>query len=220
MCDVERIRWNLGLTVYRPPNLAVTLTATQIPNTLHSTTPIGSTHHQRPASSLGPRVLRFGNLGTTVAIGRGQSEKLHLDVHDEEKLPTILMVLTKEGEDWDHSDGKGDIILPTLGLTVFLYPGDVFIFYASLLPHQVRPLPESEGHKRTVATLFTCTPARSYLEGPIGGEKETTASRGPPLIVIPTPFVIPVLPVPTPGPQTTPIAINALPYQIRPLVSA
>jgi len=32
--------------------------------------------------------LRFGNLGTTVAIGRGQSEKLHLDVHDDEELPT------------------------------------------------------------------------------------------------------------------------------------
>lgn len=115
--------------------------------------------------------LRFGNLGTTVAIGRGQSEKLHLDVHDDEELPTILMVLGKEGQDWDHSDGKGDIILPTLGLSVPLYPGDVFIFYASLLPHQVKLLPEHERHKRTVATLFTCSPTRQYLEGTTGEKK-------------------------------------------------
>lgn len=108
--------------------------------------------------------LRFGNLGTTVAIGRGQSEKLHLDVHDDEELPTILMVLGKENEDWDHSDGKGDILLPTLGLAVPLYPGDIFIFYASLVPHQVKLLPAHERHKRTVATLFTCARTRTYLE--------------------------------------------------------
>jgi hypothetical protein len=28
-----------------------------------------------------------------MAIGRGQSEKLHLDVHDDEELPTTIMVL-------------------------------------------------------------------------------------------------------------------------------
>ena len=28
------------------------------------------------------KILRFGNLGTCVAIGRGQSEKLHLDLND------------------------------------------------------------------------------------------------------------------------------------------
>lgn len=119
--------------------------------------------------------LRFGNLGTTVAIGRGQSEKLHLDVHDDEELPTILMVLGKEGEDWDHSDGKGDILLPTLGMAVPLYPGDVFIFYASLLPHQVKLLPEPDRHKRTVATLFTCATTRSYLEGHVGHKRKRPA---------------------------------------------
>ena len=115
--------------------------------------------------------LRFGNLGTTVAIGRGQSEKLHLDVHDDEELPTILMVLGKQGQDWDHSEGKGDIILPTLGLSVPLYPGDIFIFFASLLPHQVKLLPEHDRPKRTIATLFTCSPTRVYLEGGKVGQK-------------------------------------------------
>jgi hypothetical protein len=108
--------------------------------------------------------LRFGNLGTTVAIGRGQSEKLHLDVHDDEELPTILMVLGNPNNDWDHSNGCGDILLPTLGLSVPLFPGDVFIFYASLLPHQVKLLSKADQHKRTVATLFTCTRTREYLE--------------------------------------------------------
>lgn len=120
--------------------------------------------------------LRFGNLGTTVAIGRGQSEKLHLDVHNDQELPTILMVLGKAGEDWDHSDGKGDIILPTLGLSVPLFPGNVFIFYASLLPHQVKLLPLEERHKRTVVTLFTCSPTRVYLEGHKHTEKKRKRS--------------------------------------------
>lgn len=109
-------------------------------------------------------MLRFGNLGTTVAIGRGQSEKLHLDVHDSETLPTILMVLGAEGDDWDHSDGKGDLKLPTLGLSVPMYPGDVLIFFASLLPHQVHLLPPEERHKRTVTTLFTCAPTQLHVE--------------------------------------------------------
>jgi hypothetical protein len=39
------------------------------------------------------KVLRFGNLGTCVAIGRGQSEKLHLDLNDNNALYTSIMVL-------------------------------------------------------------------------------------------------------------------------------
>jgi hypothetical protein len=120
--------------------------------------------------------LRFGNLGTTVAIGRGQSEKLHLDIHDDQELPTILMVLGNKEDDWDHSGGEGDIQLPTLGLAVPLYPGDVFIFFASLLPHQVKLLPEADRHKRTVATLFTCSPTRTYLQGGSDGKRQP--SRG------------------------------------------
>lgn len=116
--------------------------------------------------------LRFGNLGTTVAIGRGQSEKLHLDVHDSEQLPTVLMILGREGDDWDHTDGKGDLMLPTLGLSVPLYPGDVFIFFASLLPHQVKLLPAEERHKRTVTTLFTCAPTQSHIQQTAGQKRK------------------------------------------------
>jgi hypothetical protein len=68
--------------------------------------------------------LRFGNLGTTVPFGRGGSEKLHLDMNDSDGLPTVLMILGAEGEDWDHSDRRGDLLLPTLGLSVPLYAGD------------------------------------------------------------------------------------------------
>lgn len=111
--------------------------------------------------------LRFGNLGTCVAIGKGQSEKLHLDVHDDEVLPTVLMIMGEDGQNWDRSQGQGDIVLPTLGLSVPLFPGDVFIFYASLLPHKVKPLRFEEHHMRTVATLFTCGPTRQHLERPL-----------------------------------------------------
>jgi hypothetical protein len=74
------------------------------------------------------------------------------------------MVLGDPNNDWDHSTGCGDILLPTLGLAIPLYPGDVFIFFASLLPHQIKLLPEPDRHKRTVATLFTCSRTRSYLQ--------------------------------------------------------
>jgi hypothetical protein len=108
--------------------------------------------------------LRFGNLGTAVAIGKGQSEKLHLDVHDDEVHPTILMVMGSSDNDWDRSQAQGDLVLPTLGLSIPLLPGDVFIFYASLLPHKVNMLNASDRHKRTVATLFTCGPTRQHLQ--------------------------------------------------------
>lgn len=114
--------------------------------------------------------LRFGNLGSTVAIGRGQSEKLHLDVHDDEVLPTVLMVVGNKNDYWDHSDGDGDVILPTLGLSVPLFPGDALVFYSSYLPHQVKLLPEADRHKRIVTTLFTCARTKADLEG-----RQTTA---------------------------------------------
>jgi hypothetical protein len=59
-------------------------------------------------------------------------------------------------------------MLPKLGFSIPLYPGDIFIFYASLLPHQVKLLPDEERHKRTVETLFTCSPTRFHLESKRG----------------------------------------------------
>jgi hypothetical protein len=38
-------------------------------------------------------VLRFGNLGTCVATSRGQAEKLHLDLNDDNAIYTSIMVL-------------------------------------------------------------------------------------------------------------------------------
>jgi hypothetical protein len=55
-------------------------------------------------------------------------------------------------------------MLPTLGFLIPLYPGNIFIFYASRLPHQAKLLPAAERHKRNVATLFTCLPTRVHLE--------------------------------------------------------
>ncbi|GFZ44326.1 hypothetical protein JCM24511_02048 [Saitozyma sp. JCM 24511] len=61
------------------------------------------------------RVLRFGNLGTCVAISRGQAEKLHLDLHDDNAIYTSIMVLGEPGELWDSSRHQGHLYLPTLG---------------------------------------------------------------------------------------------------------
>jgi hypothetical protein len=75
------------------------------------------------------------------------------------------MVLGREGQDWDRSDRRGGIVLPTLGLSIPLYPGHIFIFCASLIPHQVKLLPEAEQRQRTVVILLTCTTTKSYLVG-------------------------------------------------------
>ena len=63
-------------------------------------------------------LLRFGNIATCLAFANGQSEKLHLDLHDDRHLYTTLLVLGRQGGDWDRSTGRGDLLLPTLGLSL------------------------------------------------------------------------------------------------------
>ena len=43
-------------------------------------------------------LLRFGNIATCLAFTNGQSEKLHLDLHNDCHLYTTLLVLGKEGD--------------------------------------------------------------------------------------------------------------------------
>lgn len=109
-------------------------------------------------------LLRFGNIATCLAFANGQSEKLHLDLHDDRHLYTTLLVLGREGADWDRDTGRGDLLLPTLGLAVPLYPGDVLFFQPALLPHAVNPLRQEEVVHRTVITMFNCEPTMDYLE--------------------------------------------------------
>lgn len=91
----------------------------------------------------------------------------------------VLPLLGREGEDCDHSNGDGDLKLPTLGLSVPLYPGDILIFFASLLPHQVKLLPEEERHKRTVATLFTCAPTQMHLQDEVEKKRKRLEEEEP-----------------------------------------
>ena len=72
-------------------------------------------------------------------------------------------MLGKEGDDWDHLTGRGDLLLPNLGLALPLYPGDVVFFQPALLPHAVNPLNPDEVARRTVITMFNCEPL-DYLE--------------------------------------------------------
>ncbi|WVQ61872.1 uncharacterized protein L199_006887 [Kwoniella botswanensis] len=108
--------------------------------------------------------FRFGQLATCSAITQGQSEKLHMDNHDDRRLYTTLLVLGRENLDWDHTDGRGDLLLPTLGLALPVFPGDVVFFQPGLLPHRVVALKPEDAKKRVVITMFTCEPTTDYLD--------------------------------------------------------
>jgi hypothetical protein len=112
------------------------------------------------------RVLRFGNLGTCVAISRGQAEKLHLDLNDDNAIYTSIMVLGKPGELWHSSRHQGHLYLPTLGVMVPMTIGDMIFFNASELPHLVIKLDDADKHKRTIVTTFTCAQMADVLEHP------------------------------------------------------
>jgi hypothetical protein len=111
-------------------------------------------------------VLRFGNLGTCVAIGRGQSEKLHLDLNDNNSLYTSIMVLGDKSDPWDDSRNQGSLYLPTLGMIIPMRIGDVVFFNASELPHLAIKLNPAEREKRTVITTFTCSHLSEVMEHP------------------------------------------------------
>jgi hypothetical protein len=111
-------------------------------------------------------VLRFGNLGTCVAIGRGQSEKLHLDLNDNNSLYTSIMVLGDKSDPWDDSRNQGSLYLPTLGMIIPMRIGDMVFFNASELPHLAIKLNPVEREKRTVITTFTCAHLSEVLEHP------------------------------------------------------
>ncbi|WVQ69647.1 uncharacterized protein L199_007867 [Kwoniella botswanensis] len=77
---------------------------------------------------------------------------------------TPLLVLGRENLDWDHTDGRGDLLLPTLGLALPVFPGDVVFFQPGLLPHRVVALKPEDAKKRVVITMFTCEPTTDYLD--------------------------------------------------------
>jgi len=109
------------------------------------------------------QILRFGNVATMAAFTKGQAERLHFDLHDHYGMVVTLLVLARTGDDWNHDDGRGDLILKTLGLAIPLFPGDVVYFQPSVLPHMVKALLESDVGKRVVVTLFNCGPTGKYL---------------------------------------------------------
>jgi len=124
--------------------------------------------HPLPATQLQDvtKILRFGNLGTCVAIGRGQSEKLHLDLNDNNALYTSIMVLGDKTKQWNANHHQGSLYLPTLGVIVPMNIGDMVFFNASELPHLVIKLDEAEREYRTVVTTFTCAHLSEVLEHP------------------------------------------------------
>ena len=124
--------------------------------------------HPLPPSTIEDvsKVLRFGNLGTCVAIGRGQSEKLHLDLNDNNALYTSIMVLGNRTKQWNTSHHQGSLYLPTLGMILPMGIGDMVFFNASELPHLVIKLDEAEREYRTVVTTFSCRHLSEVLQHP------------------------------------------------------
>lgn len=112
------------------------------------------------------QVIRFGNLGTAVAVSQGQSEKLHIDVNDHNAMYTSIIVLGHKDDPWDSSENRGSLHLPTLGVMLPLDIGDMVFFTASDLPHRVIALRPEDVHKRTVVTTFTCQYLGKDLEHP------------------------------------------------------
>jgi hypothetical protein len=90
-----------------------------------------------------------------VAISRGQAEKLHLDLNDDNAVYTRIMVLGNPGKLWDSSRHQGHLYLPTFGVMALMTVGDMVFFNASELPHLVVKLDEADKHKRTIITTFT-----------------------------------------------------------------
>jgi len=112
------------------------------------------------------KILRFGNLGICVAIGRGHSEKLHLDLHDNNTLYTSIMVTGAKTKPWNNSHHQGSSYLPTLGIIVPMNIGDMVFFHASELPHLVMKLDESKREYRTVVTTCSCAHLSEVPEHP------------------------------------------------------
>ncbi|WVF71050.1 hypothetical protein IAT40_005847 [Kwoniella sp. CBS 6097] len=128
---------------------------------------IGSVTEERVQTRLMDHVsdfFRFGRMATCSAITQGQSEKMHLDSHDDRSLYTTLLVLGRKDRDWDHTDGRGDLLLPTLGVALPVFPGDVVFFQPGLLPHLVKALKPEDAKKRVVITMFTCELTTDYLD--------------------------------------------------------
>ena len=112
------------------------------------------------------KLIRFGDLATRIAIGRGQSERLHLDLFDDDQTYTIIMCIGSPDVPWNRSEGQGVLCLPTLGVTIPMNMGDVIYFQASVLPHYVIKLDDKDRDKRLVVTMFTCRKLTQYLSHP------------------------------------------------------
>jgi len=85
----------------------------------------------------------YGGVFFTIALSRGASSRIHIDVNDYEKGYAFLIPLgTYEG---------GGLTLPTCHATISLVPGQFLAFSSSLLPHFI----ENAIRTRYVITGFT-----------------------------------------------------------------
>ena len=101
-----------------------------------------------------------------VALGRGQSEKIHLDLHDDNQVYTIILNCGRQSQPWNRTKQQGSLNLPTLGCSIPMNIGDVVLAETACLPHFVTKLDECDINKRLVITAFTCANLAAHIGHP------------------------------------------------------
>jgi hypothetical protein len=102
---------------------------------------------QRTLAFLGEKLsehaVDFGGSFFCIALSKGHSNNIHLDNTDHKKSYAFIMPLG------DFTGG--DTLLPTLGLSIPVKPGQLLAITASFLPHYISAVTGP----RYVATFFT-----------------------------------------------------------------
>ncbi|PVF91793.1 hypothetical protein CPB86DRAFT_671741, partial [Serendipita vermifera] len=80
-------------------------------------------------NEIADRNADFGGAFFCIALSKGHSDNIHLDGTDHTKSYAFIMPL-------GNFEG-GDIMLPTLGLSIPIKPGQLLAVTASFLPHYI-----------------------------------------------------------------------------------
>ena len=92
----------------------------------------------------------------------GTGDHLRLDMHDDHDTFAVLLVIYDTDDDPEIS--KGEIQLPTLGISVPLFPGDTVFFQSAVLPHKIVHRDLSDREKPAIATWLTCQRDGKFLQ--------------------------------------------------------
>ncbi|RXK42157.1 hypothetical protein M231_00514 [Tremella mesenterica] len=115
-------------------------------------------------TSVGSAPLRLGQVGSSLAINKGQSEEWHFDRNDDDSTYSIISVFGSGGWTSSAENRQGWLVLPQLNIEVEMPIGSVVFFQGSHLLHYVRELDEEDADRRLVVTAFACSEMSKYYE--------------------------------------------------------